>query len=199
MNDFHSAQKVLRTAVQAGLNVLIEGAHGQGKTALVAVVTGETQLRTAYFSASTLDPFADLVGLPMPVAENGEYRRVVYLRPESVTNAQVMFFDELNRAHPKVLNAVFELIQFRSINGDRLGSLRNVVAAINPPDAGNHAQELEPALLDRFHVFISLLTPPQAHWFEARFGSKLGKALVDWHMTDLDEAQRALVTNRRLE
>jgi len=53
----------------------------------------------------------------------------------------MLFFDELNRAHPKVLNAVFELVQFRSINGDKLPRLQCVIAAINPPGAGYHVQE----------------------------------------------------------
>lgn len=51
-----------------GLNVLIEGQHGVGKTAMIKacfernnLVLGETFL---YFSAATLDPWVDLVGVP---------------------------------------------------------------------------------------------------------------------------------------
>ncbi len=189
---------LLTKALRAGLNVVLEGRYGSGKSSLALAVTASLNLRLKYFSASTLDPFADLVGIPVPVIE-GEKRRIVYLRPEPINSAEVLFFDELNRTHPKVLNAVFELVQFRSINGEKLPNLRCVIAAINPPGAGYHVQEMDPALMDRFHVRLRVTAGPDRAWFVNRFGPKTGHALLDWFETDLDEKQQASISNRRLE
>ncbi|MDA1277740.1 MAG: MoxR family ATPase [Verrucomicrobia bacterium] len=196
--SYTETHEVLLKAVRAGRNVLIEGPHGAGKTALVRSVADVAQLDLKYFSASTLDPFADLVGIPVPLLE-GESRRVVFLRPEAVNQAQLLFFDELNRAHPRVLNAVFELIQFRSINGELLNRLHSVVAAINPANAGYQVQELDPGLVDRFHLYLPFREGPDRKWFLGEFGDSIGSALLDWYYTDLDAKQRALISNRRLE
>ena len=149
----------LKKAVHAGLNILLEGPFGVGKSSIIFSVAEELGLRMKYFSASTLDPFADLVGVPVPVMED-QTRRLIYVRPDYIQQAEILFFDELNRAHPKVLNAVFEIIQFHSINGETLPHLRSVIAAINPASAGYHVQELDPALLDRFHLHLHVAFEP---------------------------------------
>lgn len=194
----HEVQAVLTRAVKAGLNVLLEGPFGVGKSSIAFAVTDELGLRRKYFSTSTLDPYADLVGIPVPVVE-GESRRILFLRPQEIMLAQVLFFDELNRAHPRVLNAVFEIIQFHSINGEKLPYLQCVIAAINPADAGYQVQELDAALLDRFHLHLHVDPGPCREWFQDEFGPLLGNALVDWYTLDLDVAQKALVSSRRLE
>jgi MoxR-like ATPase len=155
-------------------------------------------LQLKYFSASTLDPFADLVGIPFPVTD-GDRKRLEFVRPDSVNNAELLFFDELNRAHPRVLNAVFELIQFRSINGEPLPHLRSVIAAINPGNAGYQVSELDPGLVDRFHLYLVFDGNPERDWFIEQFGRRVGRVLVDWFHAGLDEKQRAAVSNRRLE
>lgn len=188
----------LKKALQAAFNILLEGPYGAGKSSIVLRAADELGLKMQYFSASTLDPFADLVGIPVPVMDE-QNRRLVYVRPDYIQGAEVLFFDELNRAHPKVLNAVFEIIQFHSINGEPLPRLRAVVAAINPASAGYHVQELDPALLDRFHLHMQVAFGPNLDWFVTRFGDKLGRALVAWHQTDLDDPQRKSISNRRLE
>src|SRR5207249_2123412 len=132
MNKFDEAHGVIKRAVQGGLNVLVEGPHGVGKSKLVLGVAAELKLRLAYLSASTLDPYVDLVGIPVPVIHQGVPQRIDYVQLETLTEAQIIFFDELNRAPAKVLNALFELVQFRSINGVKLPHLRCVIAAINP-------------------------------------------------------------------
>jgi len=188
----------LQKAIAAGLNVLLDGPHGVGKSSIVFEAARELGLNVKYFSASTLDPFADLVGVPVPIIEN-QARRLVFLRPDYVHQAELLFFDELNRAHPKVLNAVFEIIQFHSVNGESLPRLRSVVAAVNPVGTTYQVQDMDPALLDRFHVHLRVELPPNRDWFIARFGERLGLALVAWHQTDLDNQQREALSNRRLE
>lgn len=181
-----------------GMNVLLDGPHGQGKSSCIRAVATELGLSVKYFSASTLDPFADLVGIPVPVEHDGK-RCLVYHQSQELLKAEILVFDELNRAHPKVLNAVFEIIQFRQVNGTALPRLRAVIAAMNPPDGSYQVQELDPALVDRFHLHVSVRLGPDDAWFKTTFGEKLGGALLDWYRTDLDQTQQAAVSPRRLE
>ena len=199
MNKNDQLREAITKAVQNGRNVLLEGPHGIGKTTLALAVAAKLDLRLKYLSASTLDPFADLIGIPVPITDEDGVRRIVYLRPDAINQAQIIFFDELNRAHPKVLNAVFELVQFHSINGDKLPRLQSVIAVINPVGNGYQVQELDPALTDRFHIHLRLTIGADRHWFVNRYGSDLGHALVNWFETDLDDQQRAQISNRRLE
>ncbi|HRZ54212.1 MAG TPA: MoxR family ATPase [Candidatus Paceibacterota bacterium] len=185
-------------AVQAGLNVLLEGPYGVGKSSIIFAAAAQLGLRVKYFSAPTLDPFADLVGVPVPVMEDDKHR-LLFLRPDFISEAEVLFFDELNRAHPKVINAVLEITQFRAINGEALPRLRSVVAAINPASAGYQVQDLDLSLLDRFHLHLRVAFGPSLDWFIQQFGERLGRALVEWYQADLDDKQRQAITNRRLE
>ncbi|MFC1706779.1 AAA family ATPase [Planctomycetota bacterium] len=183
----------LEKAAQAGLNVLMEGPHGTGKTSLAIGVAGGARLRLKYYSASTLDPFVDLVGLPVPTTDDEGNRSLTYHRHVDINEAEIVFFDELNRAHMKVLNAVLEMIQFRSINGEPLPKLRAVFAACNPADGTYEVQDLDPALVDRFHMHVLFGPEPDKEWFSKRFNG-VGLALYDWWVTDLDGEQQRHVS-----
>jgi hypothetical protein len=80
-----------------------------------------------------------------------------------------------------------------------LPHLRCVIAAINSASGRHNVEELDPALVDRFHVHIRLAAPPDRAWFVETFGAKMGNALVDYYETDLDAKQQAMISNRRLE
>lgn len=199
LKTYSALSQTLTTGIRLGLNILLIGPPGGGKTSCLAQACKELDLRMAYFSTPTLEPFADLVGIPVPQKSGDSYDGIQYLRPKNVTQAEVMFFDELNRATSKVTNAVFEITQFRSINGETLPYLKSVVAAINPPAAGVLTNELDCALMDRFHLILNVNFPPNRKWFTAKFGERLANAVIDWHQVDLDATQRSLITNRRLE
>src|SRR3990167_9395132 len=105
------------------LNVLFIGTHGIGKTTVAKTVAEELKLKFKYYSTSTLDPWADLVGVPVP---DRETKTLDFYRPKDLEDAEFVFFDELNRAHPRVLNAVLEIIQFKTVNGIRLPNLKMI-------------------------------------------------------------------------
>jgi MoxR-like ATPase len=144
----------LRAYRDAGLNVLFEGHAGIGKTAIVNKTF--EGLNFKYFSAPTMDPWVDLVGVPRDVADEIRGGRVLELvRPEFVkaNKIQAIFIDELNRAPTKVLDALMEVIQFKSINGFKLTNLRVIWAAINPEDDSDYVVTmLDRAMKDRFQV-----------------------------------------------
>jgi MoxR-like ATPase len=184
------------------LNVLLIGLHGVGKTAAVLDLCKEKNLKLKYYSCSTLDPYTDLVGVPDPVTGEDGQRELQMVRPREVDDAEILFFDELNRAHPKVLNAVLEIIQFRSINGERLPNLRMIWAAINPPGHEYQVEELDPALVDRFDVFEDVAARPSVEYMASRgIRPGIAKALVAWWNEQNRTRRNAAeaITPRRLE
>ena len=56
--------------IQNNSNVLFIGKHGVGKTAMVKDAFDRNGLNFRYFSASTMDPWVDFVGVPREKTEN---------------------------------------------------------------------------------------------------------------------------------
>lgn len=166
------------TYFKHGLNVLLESLHGTGKTQLIIEMADRLGLKMAYFSCSTLDPYTDLVGIPVPSEDR---KQLVMVRPRAIDECDIAVFDELNRADPKVTNAVLEIINQRTINGEPLPNLKCCWAAINPVD-GYDTTELDPALRDRFDIFKTLTPAPSADYMSDKEGIKpaIAKACVKW-------------------
>jgi len=135
----------LLTYAKNNLNVLIIGTHGIGKSLIVKSIAEKLKIKFKYFSTSTLDAFADLVGIPTPDKETNSLK---FYRPKDLEDAEFIFFDELSRGHPRVLNAILEIIQFKTVNGYKLPNLKIVWAAMNPSGEDYQTEELDPALTD---------------------------------------------------
>lgn len=190
-------QKLLQTYIQNGFNILLQGQHGVGKTMILTQACNELGLDLKYYSASSLDPYTDLVGVPEFITnENGE-RVLRSVRPQEINDAEVIFFDELNRAEPKVLNAVFELIQFQSINGEKLPNLKCVIAAQNPPDGDYTVDSLDPALADRFQICLEIKPEVSLSYLKTVLADNTAEALVKWHKAHGKKAD--YVSPRRIE
>lgn len=190
----------LRSYLDHGLNVLLEGHAGVGKSSAILEAFGT--LKYKYFSAPTLDPWVDLVGAPRSAVSEKHKQEVLRLvRPEWVLDddVEVIFFDELNRAPEKVLDAVMELIQFKSINGFRFNKLRAVWAAINPADdSGDYkVEELDRALRDRFQVQIRIPYQIDEEYFIKKYPEN-GKIFCAWWNTLRPEIKDK-VSPRRLD
>lgn len=188
--------------IQKGYNVLFEGEHGIGKTALVKSAFEEAGLKWAYFSGATMDPYIDFCGVPVKVGEgNDSYIELIKPKHLATNEIQALFFDEFNRSHKKVRNAVMELIQFRTINGQPFSKdLRIVWAAINPDDEENtyNVEPMDPAQKDRFHVHLKFKYECCLEYFVKTFGEYTGKAAVQY-WESLPDDQKKLVSPRRLE
>lgn len=197
-----SVAKRIQRYMGIKFNVLLRGPHGVGKTQMVVEEVRRQGLRLKYYSAATLDPWADLVGIPMPMTDDTTKEKfLVFIRPADIDAAEIVFFDELNRSHPKVQNAVLEMVQFKSINGVPLPNLKMVWAAINPPDDIYQVTELNPTLEDRFHLHLDVPAQPSVAYYTNGAGipEDVAKALVSWWERDLDANLRRLVSPRRLE
>ena len=185
----------LQSYIGAELNVLVKGQAGTGKTAMLNRACANLGWRMKYYSASTLDPFADLVGIPVPDTE----RKVVeYYRPREVDEAEVIFFDEANRADVKTLNAIFEIIQFRSINGEPLPNLKCVVVAINPVEEGYDTEELDIALLDRFDVYLESEVEADYTYLKGKYGTDYARVGRDL-FNDYQKSYKASLRSKKNE
>ncbi len=183
-------------------NVLFVGGHGIGKTTIVKQAFAKANLKNRYFSASTMDPWVDFIGVPKEqFDENGAFLDLVKPKDFRDDNVEALFFDEYNRAPTKVQNAVMELIQFKSINGRKFENLDIIWAAINENDEDDDidyaVEKLDYAQLDRFHVIVKLPSKPQATYFKKKYGS-LGSVAINWWDT-LSPELKKFISPRRLD
>lgn len=183
-----------------GLNVLIAGHAGIGKTAVINEVF--EGLKWKYFSAPTMDPWVDLVGVPRAVSDEKRGGQVLELvRPEFIKADEIeaIFIDELNRAPDKVLNALMEMIQFKSINGHKLTNLRVIWAAINPDDDDDEyaVNKLDRALKDRFQVHLEIPFAIDEEYFIKKY-PEIGAAFCTW-WNDLSDDLKKKISPRRLD
>lgn len=183
------------------MNVLMVGKKGTGKTERILEAFKRSNLRYLYFSAATMDPWVDFIGVPKEVTENG----VTYLdliRPKALATDTVdaIFLDEANRAPKKVRNAVMELIQFKSINGKKFNNLKIVWAAINPDDGEEQydVEILDPAQLDRFHVHVKLPYAPDKNYFTKKYNTDMAERAIEWWHGLTNEVKN-MVSPRRLD
>ncbi len=60
--------------IQQNMNVLFSGKHGVGKTTMVIDAFNRNSLKWMYFSAATMDPWVDFIGVPKEMKdEQGSY------------------------------------------------------------------------------------------------------------------------------
>ncbi len=184
------------------LNVLFSGRHGVGKSTIIKQVMDGEGLNWKYFSAATMDPWVDFIGIPRE-KNDGDTSYLELIRPRGFASDEVeaLVIDEFNRSHKKVRNAVMELIQFKSINGHRFENLRVVWAVVNPArdrDFKYDVQPLDPAQRDRFQVHVEIPYRVNREYFAEKFGAESAAAAVEW-WDALPEKTKYQVSPRRLD
>jgi hypothetical protein len=197
--------------IDCGFNGLMIGKHGTGKTTLIKEVFtemfGEQGVDWLYFSASTIDPWVDFIGIPKETVDEDGNKYLDFVRPKALATNQVkaIFLDEYNRSHKKVRNATMELIQFKSINGKSFPNLKVVWAAINPHEDEQNDQEetysveqLDPAQRDRFEVHINMPYDVDDEYFIKRYGKVRGSGACHY-WRNLPEKEKKKVSPRRLD
>lgn len=185
------------------LNVLLIGKHGVGKTSIIRSAFDRHNLKYLYFSAPTMDPWVDFVGIPKEQKDENGNSFLSLVRPKELQNDEIdaVVFDEFNRAPKKVKNACMEFMQFKSINGKKFNNLKFVWAAINPDDeedgANYDVEKMDAAQLDRFHVIKVLPYKPDLKYFADKYGEN-GKVAVSW-WDRLAKESKNILSPRRLD
>jgi hypothetical protein len=194
----HNGKKLVETEK----NVLLIGRHGTGKTESVRTLATEMGLKLVAFSCATLDPYTELVGVPVPVDRvlptGGTRKALEMIRPLAIDEADIVFFDELNRARQETQDAVLEIINNRTINGEPLPNLKCCWAAINPAGEDYNVDELDPALMDRFDVFLEFKPRPSVVYMSQFIPKKRAIALMSWWKAHNKDKRSDYISPRRL-
>ncbi len=133
-------------------NIMVVGKHGIGKSELIRDCYRDMGLPVESFFLGQMSDPGDLIGLMHKDERSGHS---VFLPPywwPEGDNPVVLFLDELNRARPEILQAVYDLALNRRLAGKTLPPGSRVVAAINHGDE-YQLTELDPALLSRFNLY----------------------------------------------
>jgi hypothetical protein len=177
------------------MNLLLIGGHGVGKTSIIKNFFDKKGLKSIIFSGATLDPWTDLVGIPYHKGD-GTFEMA---KPSSLPlDVEAIFVDEYNRSHPKVRNALLELTQFGSINGQVMPNLKIVWAAINDDKTLYDVDEIDPAQSDRFHVHYKLEYRPNKKFMSSKYGEQVAANSISW-WDNLGDKEKILVSPRRLD
>lgn len=187
--------------ISNNLNVLFTGKAGVGKTAIITSAFDRHKLKWRYFSAATMDPWVDFIGIPKECQTQDGTKYIDLIRPLEFQRDEVeaLFFDEFNRSSKKIRNAVMELIQFKSINGKKFNNLRIIWAAINPSEGDEYdVEKLDPAQQDRFEIQQNIPYKCHRPYFVEKYGSENARAAISW-WDELPDEIKNKVSPRRLD
>jgi hypothetical protein len=205
--SYQKLEEKLRFYLKNKRNVLLEGRHGTAKTTLICKIFNEVygEGNWLYFSASTLDPWVDFVGVPRTVKDEDGEDVLEFVRPQAMKKNRIraIYVDEYNRSEKKLRNALMELIQFKSINGKKFDLLEVVWASVNPftdEELENNydVEPIDPAQLDRFQIQIKLPFAPDSTYFIEKFGEDWAKSAIEW-WTALKPEMKDRISPRRLD
>lgn len=167
----------------SGVNVLLIGRGGTGKTARVEAWAKRAGVNLVQKDAKTLDP-SDLGGIVGRKIDDagGQTNRATKLSNDEFDQLDkpnsVLFLDELNRAPDDVAGSLLTLINNHTVNDDAEPSGKRLlkgflftVAAINPPKEGNKVNELDNPMRSRFGSVIVDSDPDyQLQFFRKHYG-----------------------------
>ena len=137
-------------------SLLLRGDHGIGKSqlgrqlaALIATAENIPDYEVIDRRLSQVSE-GDIIGLPSTDGEVTRFNPPDWYK-RACTKPCFLFLDELNRATPEVMQAAFQIVLDRELNGWKLHPQTRVMSAVNASAAYN-VNEIDPALLDRFWV-----------------------------------------------
>jgi hypothetical protein len=179
-------------SLPANTSLLLRSNHGMGKSQL------GRQLATLIARREKLDEFpvidrrlsqvseGDIIGLPSTDGNVTRFNPPDWYK-QACNQPCFLFLDELNRATPEVMQAAFQIVLDRELNGWKLHPQTRVMSAVNL-GASYVVNEMDPALLDRF--FVVDLCPTVEEWLEwaqakvEDFGGEVIEFIVDFIRTN---------------
>ncbi len=205
--------EILAQMIRTGKVIMLQGGTGVGKTQKARAAVKQAGINPdpaagefAYFSMPTLAP-EDFVGIPSPDPNDDHLFHYRHLR--AVSTAKVLMFDEINRAHPKIINGIMQLMLEFRINDQAFPNLKAIICACNPPEDGNFTgvDELDDAIRQRIDCFIDVKNRPDKgilarvlgkDGFSTEESDEIANILVNW-WSELNDDQKKACNPRRLE
>lgn len=160
------------------VSLMMWGSTGIGKTSIVDQVgdiTGYKVLNIRLSQREAVDilgvPYTGTVRIGDKEVHVSNHHPPKWFMEALMEGNVILFLDELNRAHRDVLQAAFELVLERRINGIVLPDTVRIISACNPPNKLYDTFSFDLALVARFcHVQV---VPSVNSWKEwARTSSK---------------------------
>ena len=151
-----------------GISILLRGDHGIGKSQVVRQVAKLIAMHDKIEDYEVIDrrlsqmSEGDMVGLPSTDGEVTRFNPPDWYK-RACLKPCVLFLDELNRATHEVMQAAFQIVLDRELNGWKLHPQTRVFSAVNS-SAAYTVNEIDPALLDRF--FVLDLKPSTQDWLD---------------------------------
>jgi len=166
--DFETLKEII-IGLPTKQSIFIRGKHGIGKSNVVEQIGEELELPVIQRRLSQLTE-GDIIGLPDKVLKDG--RLVSTFLPmewfaKCLNKPYLIFLDEIDRAINEVIQACFELVLDRTIQGNKIHEGCRIIAAGNSgKNQGNNYQvsSLDPAFLDRF--WVADVEPKVSEWLK---------------------------------
>lgn len=182
------AGKTGKDRTQTPKPVFIFGAPGVGKTSLVAEAADQLGVNLMCLQIDMFGGPEDLLGVPTVEGGTTKNNPPSVLPRDCGENGKggILFLDELNAADPKILRALNQFIQLRTISDYTLPKCWIIVAAGNRPDTGEREiSDIDPSLSSRFRLFNYVpqlgIDPetrkPTGHW--SKWASEKGLVLPE--------------------
>lgn len=153
MAGHHQIRSAMAIAAQAGVNVLLWGPAGVGKTATITGLADDLNLHLEVLIGSIRDA-TDIGGLPyrcdegVALAPPAWATRIVASHAEG--RRSLLLIDELTTCPPAVQAALLRVVLERVTGDLALPDDTVVVAAANPADLAADGYDLAPPLANRF-------------------------------------------------
>ena len=164
-------------------SVLIRGPHGIGKSQVVRLLSRKIAAREGLGDLPVIDrrlsqmTEGDMIGLPSTDGNVTRFNPPDWYKA-ACDSPVTLFLDELNRATHEVMQAAFQVVLDRELNGWKLHPQTRVFAAINA-SAEYTVNEMDPALLDRFWTID--LKPNTQDWLNwARGDGNINSLIIDF-------------------
>ena len=135
----------------ADISVCIRGPHGIGKSQAVYELSSEQHFNLPIIERRLSQMSeGDMIGLPELTDGTTRFCPPDWYK-HACEKAVVLFLDELNRSTPEIMQAAFQIVLDRELNGWKLHPETRIFTAINV-SADYNVNDMDPALLDRFWV-----------------------------------------------
>lgn len=169
--------KKLQALLESGMNILLDGPQGSGKTVLAQKIAEALGVEYVFFNCSAVyDPTDFLATLQIRATESGQVEtvwiptdifRTLEAAHASPDRRFLVFLDEFNRCRETARNGIMPALDstrkmYNPLTGSTIGIPGNVmwIAAINNGSQFTGTTTVDPAQLDRFAP-IKMSYPPE--------------------------------------
>ena len=168
-------------------NIMLLGDHGIGKSQIVTEFYKKKGYNVITLFLGQMSDPGDITGLPykreITLANGKKTERMDFLPPAWWDDEKpfCLFLDEINRGRQEILNVVMDLTLNKKIGGREMPKGSVVVAAANYGERYN-VEDLDPALLDRFHTYM--FAPTVEEWIEFAIEKKIDNRIISFITAD---------------